>query len=397
MELKHAQIRAQRKRDLEGAPAVGDVGPARTNKPAGRKPHKLVDNLIIEEQEPNSKGGSQPLKLLGDLTSGLSKYRDKVVEIYNIRFDQMMTESSHRIFLLAYFLHPFYFQHGGLKLVMPPLKEGQKFDPDKYPGLFKVLRMAARAILKGEQIRTVEIRCRKVHRSARSMGSRAAAISSTVLEYWKGLRRDSNADVLVVRLPFPSVAVIIFSIMPSELCDERTASLLGWINAARRSSMMPEHLIATAQLSQWYKFGLTEGNYTHSATANVKVSAVGSPSTILSTPSLLDLLNDDNVAPQEGDREALEQALFNQPDPYDLGETDRVEKTISSGLDAMPRVIRSATHWAVEEYVRLDSASLTKIISAGKTKETVPVAAVVASKQAVATIESGDENWDIED
>jgi hypothetical protein len=64
----------------------------------------------------------------------------------------------------------------------------------------------------------------------------------------------------------------------------------------------------------------------------------------------------------------------------------------------MPRVIRSAaTHWAVEEYVRLDSASLTKIVSAGKTKETVPVAAVVALEQAVVTMESGDENWDIED
>jgi hypothetical protein len=144
--------------------------------------------------------------------------------------------------------------------------------------------------------------------------------------------------------------------------------------------MTPEHFIETAQLSQWYKFGLTEGNYTHSAITNVKVSAVGSPSTILSIPSLLDFLNDDNVVPQEGDREALEQALFNQPDPYDLGETDRVEKAISSGLDAIPQVIRSATYWAVEEYVRLDSASLTKIISAGKTKETVPVAAVVASQ-----------------
>ncbi|KAJ7776735.1 hypothetical protein B0H14DRAFT_2631611 [Mycena olivaceomarginata] len=160
--------------------------------------------------------------------------------------------------------------------------------------------------------------------------------------------------------------------------------------------------IATAQLLQWYKFGLTEGNYTaHSATANAKVSAVGSPSTILSTPSLLDLLKDDNnvaqLAPQEGDRESLEQALFNQPDPYDLGEADWVEKAISSGLDTMPRVIRSATHGAVEEYVRLDSASLTKIISAGKTKQTVPVADVVALEQAVVTMESRDENWDIED
>ncbi|KAJ6609474.1 hypothetical protein B0H10DRAFT_1813683, partial [Mycena sp. CBHHK59/15] len=45
-------------------------------------------------------------KLLGDLNSGLTSYRDKVIAIYNTRFEQMMTESSHYIFLLAYFLHP---------------------------------------------------------------------------------------------------------------------------------------------------------------------------------------------------------------------------------------------------------------------------------------------------
>ncbi|KAJ7898954.1 hypothetical protein B0H14DRAFT_3424289 [Mycena olivaceomarginata] len=54
-DLQHAQIRAQRKLDLEGAPATGNVGPARTKKAGGRKPHKLVDNLIIEEEELNSK------------------------------------------------------------------------------------------------------------------------------------------------------------------------------------------------------------------------------------------------------------------------------------------------------------------------------------------------------
>ncbi|KAJ7744961.1 ribonuclease H-like domain-containing protein [Mycena maculata] len=45
-------------------------------------------------------------KLLGDLNAGLSSYRDKVIAIYNSRFEQMMSESSHKIFLLAYFLHP---------------------------------------------------------------------------------------------------------------------------------------------------------------------------------------------------------------------------------------------------------------------------------------------------
>ncbi|KAJ6489144.1 hypothetical protein DFH09DRAFT_1105493 [Mycena vulgaris] len=52
----------------------------------------------------------------------------------------------------------------------------------------------------------------------------------------------------------------------------------------------------------------------------------GSSSTVLSAPSLLDLLNDDNIAPQDVDRKALEKALFEQPDPHDLDETDRVEQ-----------------------------------------------------------------------
>ncbi|KAJ7342943.1 hypothetical protein DFH08DRAFT_1011486 [Mycena albidolilacea] len=133
----------------------------------------------------------------------------------------------------------------------------------------------------------------------------------------------------------------------------------------------------------WYKFGLTEGNYTHSATANVKVSAVGSSSTILS-PSLLDLLNDDDVAPQDIDRETVEQALFNQPDPQtdcsfedrldsslDLADTDRVDNAISSSADTIPSVIGSFTHWAVEDHIRLDSISLEKVISSGKKKDAV--------------------------
>ncbi|KAJ7204735.1 hypothetical protein GGX14DRAFT_368432 [Mycena pura] len=37
---------------------------------------------------------------------GLGKYRAGVVTAYNARFNQMMSESSHHIFLLAYFLHP---------------------------------------------------------------------------------------------------------------------------------------------------------------------------------------------------------------------------------------------------------------------------------------------------
>jgi hypothetical protein len=37
---------------------------------------------------------------------GLTDLRGAVIQVYNHRFNQVMTESSHEIFLLAYYLHP---------------------------------------------------------------------------------------------------------------------------------------------------------------------------------------------------------------------------------------------------------------------------------------------------
>ncbi|KAJ3794873.1 ribonuclease H-like domain-containing protein [Lentinula aff. detonsa] len=45
-------------------------------------------------------------RILGDTENDLSKYRSQVVEIYNERFGQMMTETSHQLFFLGYVLHP---------------------------------------------------------------------------------------------------------------------------------------------------------------------------------------------------------------------------------------------------------------------------------------------------
>lgn len=157
--------------------------------------------------------------------------------------------------------------------------------------------------------------------------------------------------------------------------------------------MTPEHLVACAQLSQWYKFGMTEGSYKHLATANVKVSEIASSSTaVLSTPSLLDLLNDENVAPQTVDREALEKSLFDNPDPYDLNETDRVDASISG--DSPSLILRSSTRWDVAEYVKLDSTALAQLIlptpDSDKGGKSVPVTVP-------ATTEMEMEDWDVED
>ncbi|KAJ7635873.1 hypothetical protein B0H17DRAFT_1217242 [Mycena rosella] len=161
--------------------------------------------------------------------------------------------------------------------------------------------------------------------------------------------------------------------MPSEIYDERTVSLMGWIDSARRSSMTPEHLIACAQLVQWFKFGLTKGSYTHKAMAKVKVSNIGSSTMVLSTPSLLDLLNDDSIVPQD---------------------TERVDETISIDPTTVPRVQHSAMRWAVADYVRLVSVSLAKLISLEKKDET-SVHEVVETTQRTAAVPN--EDWDVED
>ncbi|CAK5274220.1 unnamed protein product [Mycena citricolor] len=325
-------------------------------------------------------------RLVGSTTKGFSKYRSQIITIYNARFEQMMTESSHNLFLLAYYLHPLYFTHGGLKLFLPDLREGEKYSSDKWTDLFRTLRLSARAILHGEQLRcNMESKSeasRLTQQLVRWLCGHApfhkrAYITrdDKPLDYWKAVKKDSNADVLA------TVAIILFSISPSEICDERTASLLGWMNAARRSSMTAENLVHSAQLSQWYKHGLSEGNYQHTSTANIRVSNVdlSTETTVtLSAPTLMDLLNDQNVDPTVEDQEALEKMLFEQEDPFDLDECDRVDSTVNSepahvAPTQTPFITRMSTRWAVTDFVRLDSPALGKLIIPSASPEVASV------------------------
>ena len=110
--------------------------------------------------------------------------------------------------------------------------------------------------------------------------------------------------------------------------------------------MLPEHLVNIGLLAQWYKHGFTDGHYAHMATANVKVSEVEySSHTILSAPTLLDLLNDDNVAPTEAERDMLEEALYNSPDPYDLDETARFNEAIDDDAGQTGQVLAGLLNW----------------------------------------------------
>ncbi|KAJ6526862.1 hypothetical protein DFH09DRAFT_1095058 [Mycena vulgaris] len=156
------------------------------------------------------------------------------------------------------------------------------------------------------------------------------------------------------------------TIFPSEICDERTASRLGWFNAARRSSILPENLIGCARLYDYYTNGISEGAYSHEA--HVALSEVLAPTagTTLtkSAPSLMDLIHEVNVSPSEIDKEALEELLFQNPDPYDLVEAERVDLS-----DPRPAMARSSTVFAVADYVKLDSPELAELLQPSKLPE----------------------------
>lgn len=83
--------------------------------------------------------------------------------------------------------------------------------------------------------------------------------------------------------------------------------------------MTPEHLVDSAKLYDYYVNGFKDSSSTH--TAHVHLSKVTSPSlsstpAVYSAPSLMDLVNTDNVELQ--DTLAMEELWFNNQDPYDL-------------------------------------------------------------------------------
>ena len=121
--------------------------------------------------------------------------------------------------------------------------------------------------------------------------------------------------------------------------------------------MTPKHLVDSAKLYDFYVNGFTDGTSTHTAHVHLSKIAPSSSSApaIHSAPSLMDLLNSDNVKPQ--DTVAMEELWFNNPDPYDLAETDRIHP------DLQENTIRSLTRFDIANYVKLNDCKLTNLIS----------------------------------
>jgi hypothetical protein len=110
-------------------------------------------------------------QVLANPSTGVSHYRASVIEAYNHCFNQMMTESLHHVFLLAYYLHlhefscilkdglinvlcAVYRHYGGLQLILPPqaLVEGQHPNISQFSSLGHILLSSVLEIFKGEQL-----------------------------------------------------------------------------------------------------------------------------------------------------------------------------------------------------------------------------------------------------
>jgi len=125
--------------------------------------------------------------------------------------------------------------------------------------------------------------------------------------------------------------------------------------------MTLEHLVDSAKLYDYYNNGFTDGNFSHKARVHLSTitpSPSESAPSILSAPSLMDLLNTNNIKPANADIAVMEELWFNNPDPYDLDETERTDIDLRS-----PPVIHSSTHFDIADYVKLDDSKLASLIT----------------------------------
>ena len=124
--------------------------------------------------------------------------------------------------------------------------------------------------------------------------------------------------------------------------------------------MTPKHLVDSAKLYDYYVNGFKDSNFTH--TARVHLSNITSNSSSSSTPaiysalSLMDLLNAENVDPQ--DSALMEEVWFNNLDPYDLAETERTDPALQETV-----IQRSSTQFDITSYVKLNDSKLKALIT----------------------------------
>ncbi|KAJ7343004.1 hypothetical protein DFH08DRAFT_1011576 [Mycena albidolilacea] len=204
--------------------------------------------------------------------------------------------------------------------------------------------------------------------------------------------KDSNANILA------RLGIKLFSVVPSEMCDERTASKLTAMSTAKRNNLGPENLIRCAQLNQYWRYGFGSSEVKqHCQKVRLELPMANhkpSDPVVSGIPTLQDLLNADS------EQVAIdEDALFNHPDPYGMEDLEAMEEG-EDDIDtaAAPLVIRRANFptLGIEAYIDLKAPKLTQRFAAtqGMPEEPTARPAKLPAKPSTGSWTTKDAEWD---
>ncbi|KAJ7784033.1 hypothetical protein B0H14DRAFT_3507050 [Mycena olivaceomarginata] len=216
-----------------------------------------------------------------------------------------------------------YYADQALKLNLPPRSQ---FSKKNAPELARALIKYARRMLANEQLREsaggeeegellVKQLIAYMYRDAPFNDLCAEPLAR--LSWWKAKMNDPDATQLA------KLGIKLFSVSPSEMCDERTASKMAAWSTAKRNGLSADYIINMGILEKYWKYSFNNsGIYTHTSRLSLDNFDGDTlpPTRTLPAPSLQDLLN-----PIPLDPTLSEATLFSNPDPYGQAALDEDE------------------------------------------------------------------------
>ncbi|KAJ6587752.1 hypothetical protein B0H10DRAFT_1961344 [Mycena sp. CBHHK59/15] len=319
----------------------------------------------------------------------INKYHQETFDCYNRRF--------------AIFMNDFYYRDGALRLGLPT---HQHFNKQTASPLVSYLITSARMMLRNEQ------KCEQkgdtsegdilVNQLISYMYREApfdlpCADLSLRLGWWKSLSKDRiHTYWQCVRL-----GIKVFSVVPSETPDERTASRLTAMSTAKRNNLGGENLVRLAQLNQYWRYGFGSPDIQrHCQKVRLELptpNRKASDPVVVGIPTLQDLLNADSVDDQSID----EEALFNHPDPYGIKDLEAMEEgEDETDTTPPPLVIRRANlpTLEIEAYIDLKAPKLTQRFAPNQGKpEQTSQPTTKPAKEPSTKWTAADAEWDASD
>ncbi|KAJ3913026.1 ribonuclease H-like domain-containing protein [Lentinula edodes] len=293
-----------------------------------------------------------------DPTSEIFTHREETFAIFDRRFDIFLNDCTKDMFILAYLLNPMYYADRALCLELPPRSA---FKRETCRPLLHHLVSSALQMLRNEQKReqngTMEdagvlIKELTAYVYGESPFDIPVTDAREHLSWWKDRSKDSGARQI------SKLAIKLFSVSPSEMCDERSASKLSGLDTAKCNGLSGQNLIRMAQLQQYWRYGFSDPRYTHTARLELDNSSAHNLTQIqLPAPTLNDLLN-----PAQPNT-TNENPSFDISDPYGAKaldeEEDSEDKSGTDDMDGLPIIVRAQMNrLKIESIVNLSNSKL---------------------------------------